>query len=258
MTNSHCTNATEAVGGVSGAQFFQGNGSYNISSRFLGVEIVDPAFNTTGFTESGGTASLGPPVGGGSGRPWRYSDAAFVDYDLSQNSTNTLFGQIAKTEHSGTNAPGSHNRINAFHIESDAANYQHPVGTVVHRVGRTSGWTTGPITRACVTTPLDQSNPYNSNAGKDLRCQYEVQAFSDNGDSGSPVFFPTGANTARLQGLAWGGRTLSDGTHFFVYSAFDLIKPRNPSKRQLRRSLHARPEQLRAYADPALTALDCA
>lgn len=223
VTNSHCTNATSAVGGVSNAQFYQGNGSYGVSGRYLGMELVDPTFQTLGFTGSGDVTSLGPPVGGGGGRPWRYSDAAFIDYDLSQNSTNALFGQIAKTEYAGTNSPGSHNRINAFQIDSDAANHQHLVGTVVHRVGRTSGWTTGPITRACVTIALDHTNPYNSNAGKDLRCQYEVQAYSNAGDSGSPVFFPTGSNTARLQGLLWGGRTQSDGTHFFIYSAFDLI-----------------------------------
>ncbi|MEM1042380.1 MAG: hypothetical protein AAGI91_07080 [Bacteroidota bacterium] len=229
VTNSHCTNASGAVGGVNSAQFYQGNGSYGNSGRYLGVEIVDPAFNTLG-RPVGATAIQGPPVGGGGGRPWRYSDATFVDYDLSQNNTNTLFGQIAKTRYAGTNSPGSHDRIAAFQIESDAASYQHIVGTVVDRVGRTSGWTTGPITRSCVTIPLDNTNPSNSNAGKDLRCQYEVRAYSDAGDSGSPVFFPTGSNTARLQGLLWGGRTESNGTRFFVYSAFHLIN------RELRRS----------------------
>ncbi len=221
VTNSHCTNASQITGGVNGANFYQGNGSYGISSRYLGIEIVDPAFSNLG-RPTGGETNLGPPIGGG-GRPWRYSDAAFVDYDLSNNNTSALFGQIAKTEYSGTNSPGSFNRINAFQIDSDAASYQQPMGMIVHRVGRTSGWTTGPITRTCFTVPLDFTNPYNSNAGKDLRCQYEVRAYSDSGDSGSPVFFPTGTNSARLQGLAWGGRTETNGIHFFIYSPFHLI-----------------------------------
>lgn len=219
VTNSHCTTWNDVVGGVNGAHFYQGTGSYGNSSRYLGVEIVDPPFNTSVPKTSGGSAkSLGLPVGGGGGRPWRYSDAAFIDFDLTANATNPLFGNIAKTEFAGTTGAGSLNRVNAFSIDSWAASSQQTVGTILQKVGRTTGWTSGAISRSCYDQQLDGTNLYNSNAGKDLRCQFEVQSYADLGDSGSPVFYSSNGTSARLHGVLWGVRP-----GYYVFSAINLV-----------------------------------
>lgn len=223
VTNSHCTNSTGALGGLNNAQFYQGTGSFGNSSRYLGVELIDPAFYTLGLTSGGATSKAGPPVGGG-GTPYRFSDAAFVDFELGSNNTSTLFGQIAKTQYSGSTSSGSFDRVNAFDITSNAETYQHPAGSTVHKVGRSTGWTTQTIIRTCTTPTLAAPNQ-----NKELRCQYESTGISQPGDSGSPVFAVTGTNTARLQGIHWGSRVFN-GVQETVYSPFDGIN------RDLRRS----------------------
>jgi hypothetical protein len=64
------------------------------------------------------------------------------------------------------------------------------VGTVVNKVGRTTGWSQGQVTRTCVNTGVTGSTVY-------LFCQNWVKATVDHGDSGSPVF----DNSNRFLGL---------------------------------------------------------
>jgi hypothetical protein len=80
-------------------------------------------------------------------------------------------------------------------VEKVSNNGDFPVSTAlsINKVGRTSGWTYGRITRACVTLG-------------NLRCQYVTDTWSEPGDSGSPMFkLASDFVGARLIGILWGG-----------------------------------------------------
>jgi hypothetical protein len=87
------------------------------------------------------------------------------------------------------------------------------VGTVVNKIGRTSGWTQGEIIATCVHT-----NVFGSNFTQ--LCQTFVSAGVLGGDSGSPVFTITGKDRATLIGILWGG----SGSSLYVFSPLKQIR----------------------------------
>lgn len=74
-----------------------------------------------------------------------------------------------------------------------------PAGTVVQKVGRSSGWTYGTVTATCRDLFADASET------QQLRCQWITSVYSEPGDSGSPIFSDAGDGSVILQGLLWGG-----------------------------------------------------
>jgi hypothetical protein len=94
-----------------------------------------------------------------------------------------------------------------------------PIGTTLDKIGRTTGWTYGSLVSTCETT-TQYENGYPT--GRTLLCQNRVNAKSDFGDSGSPVFSFTengyGGNY-ELRGILWGG----NGTQF-LYSPIENIQ----------------------------------
>jgi hypothetical protein len=89
----------------------------------------------------------------------------------------------------------------------------------LHKVGRTTGWTSGNVTNSCVTVNVSQSNIA-------LLCQTIVQRSGTvivaGGDSGSPVFRPTGSSDeVELVGILWGG---SSSGNLFVFSPLKNIQ----------------------------------
>jgi hypothetical protein len=95
-------------------------------------------------------------------------------------------------------------------------------GETAHKVGRTSGWTRGPVIASCVDVFVDGTDIV-------LLCQDIVLAGAGGGDSGAPVFerlddFVGGVSSkVLLTGLLWGGGTL-DGAPVFVFSAMENIE----------------------------------
>ena len=89
-----------------------------------------------------------------------------------------------------------------------------PVGTRVHKVGRTTGWTSGTHTNTCVTVNVSGTN-------LTLICQDLVSAGVAGGDSGSPAFQRVGGNRVKLAGVLWGGN--GAGTQF-VYSPISQVQ----------------------------------
>ena len=92
---------------------------------------------------------------------------------------------------------------------------------MVNKVGRTTGWTVGEVTRTCVDTGVSDSNIL-------LLCQVFVEASGKKqpqivagGDSGSPVFLVNGNNSATLLGGLWGGNASGS---LFVYSPIANIE----------------------------------
>lgn len=167
VTNSHCSSTK--FGKDNTVQY---QNSAGVSAERIGTEYKDPS----------------------SGRD---SDASYFSYD---SGVDRDWGHIARTTYSEVNERGSLT-IDAtyprFRITSKGTNSVQVVGELVNKVGRTSGWTQGQITRTCVTL-------------SSLPCQWEAMVWSEHGDSGSPIFQQNGssepdASRVSLWGILWGG-----------------------------------------------------
>jgi hypothetical protein len=137
----------------------------------------------------------------------------FSDSNFSDGAGSVVFdlGAIAKT--SGPNN-GSLAIAGLFSITGDGAA---TVGQTANKVGRTTGWTRGRVTRTCVNTGVSGSNIV-------LLCQDFVEnnvKIVAGGDSGSPVFRIQSNTSVTLLGNLWGGN--SSGT-LFVYSPIANIE----------------------------------
>jgi hypothetical protein len=193
ITNSHCT-ATQ--GGVEGTQYYQPTSA---TGKVIATEVADP-----------------PYVKGGAcpkGKKCRYSDASRAAY-----APGVAFGlgSIAKTtgvNNGNLSVSGSFTLTATPSLTKDFA-----LRTVAQKVGRTTGWTSGEVTRSCVNTSVSGSTVY-------LFCQTFVSdpggaTVVGGGDSGSAVF-GVGSSNVQLLGILWGG---SSDNKSFVFSPFAQIQ----------------------------------
>jgi hypothetical protein len=192
VTNTHCTNVR---GEVDGTRYYQ----ERPTSGAIATEIADPPY----FTD--------PPCP--PGRRCRFSDSAFAKYD---NPRLGSLGKIAKPV-SGEPSAGTlvlNPATSRFTVKGRAG--ARFAGDVVYKVGRTTGWTYGPVDRTCVDVAV---------AGTDviLFCQSLVTAGVGGGDSGSPVFTWSGLTDVNLVGILWGGGT-SGGQTVFAFSPLEAIE----------------------------------
>src|SRR5262245_44538011 len=194
VTNSHCT--TVQAGGT-GTLFYQN--TFDINNR-IGVEVLDPPYFVGGQCPSGERC--------------RYSDSAFVRYDA--GAVEQALGKIARPV---TVGPGNLT-VNPFLPFRIVGNANFPSnGQFLNKVGRTTGWTLGPVNKTCF--DAKKSN------GALLLCQYQVAARVGGGDSGSPVFAAgtlMGDTSATLYGILWGGDSDDDVAENFIMSPFDGIQ----------------------------------
>lgn len=175
ITASHCSSAKFAPDGL---PFYQplANGRFPA----FGLEVTDPA----------GYRCAGPL-----NAPCRYSDATFarlvfpMPFEL---------GLLVRTRQAGIDRVGSLEQDPAspyWLIYHKHASVSTPVGLTLHKVGATTGWTTGTVTRSCVRFPAMQ-----------LRCQVVSTILSSGGDSGAPVFHRFAMTSfVALYGVLWGG-----------------------------------------------------
>jgi hypothetical protein len=184
VTAAHCSNRQ---GEVDGTNYYQPLNQ--VADEFIGTEVADPDF------------FRGSPCP--RGRKCRYSDSNFSD---GANAAIFPLGAIART--SGPNN-GSLDIAGQFTITAEGAA---SVGQTANKVGRTTGWTQGTVTRTCVNTGVSGSNIV-------LLCQDFVENTAQivgGGDSGSPVFRLSGGGTnVTLLGNLWGGNSSNT---LFVYS----------------------------------------
>lgn len=199
MTNSHCT---DRQGGVEGTVYYQPTSSVDPVS--IGTEVEDPEYFRNGVCPRG--------------RKCRYSDAARAAYVAGINST---LGKIARTNGPNT---GSLEIVGEFTITGEdlrqkfTARTRKSPGEILNKVGRTTGWTQGEVTRTCVNTNVLGSN-----------ITQLCQTFVENpdvqivagGDSGSNVFKLDANGSVTLAGILWGGN--SSGT-LFVFSPLRNIE----------------------------------
>ena len=133
ITNSHCTNTQ---GGVESTAYYQPTSS--VDGTAIATEVEDPQYFKGGICPKG--------------KKCRYSDSSRARY---ANAANSQLGVIAAT--SGPNN-GSLTVTGQFSIGGkDASTSNFPVGTVVNKVGRTTGWTQGRVTNSCVNTSVSGS-----------------------------------------------------------------------------------------------------
>lgn len=146
VTNSHCSLMPYVVD----------NTSYTVGGVFAGSETEDPLGYTCGF------------------RVCRGSDANFV----SGGSMPLAVGRILRTI--GVNSGSltvDQSRPYFYVVQSGSNLFQ---GQTVHKVGRTTGWTSGSIVSTC----KDATPTVNTV----MTCGYEANYGRGGGDSGSPVF----------------------------------------------------------------------
>jgi hypothetical protein len=190
VTASHCS---DTQGSVDGTQYYQPLNQ--VPAEFIGSEIADPAYRRN---------IAGCPRG----RVCRYSDSNFSE---GADGVGFALGSIART--SGPNN-GSLEIAGTFTIVGEGAA---TVGQTANKIGRTTGWGQGEVTRTCVHTGVSGSKIV-------LLCQdfveNDVQIVAG-GDSGSPVFRINSSNNVTLLGNLWGGN--SSGT-LFVYSPMSGIE----------------------------------
>jgi hypothetical protein len=189
VTASHCT---IIQGGVEGTPYRQPLES--VRPIQIATETVDPTY----------------PAGGScpAGRNCRRSDAAFAKYI---NGTQNTLGRIARTSRIN---PNDRTIVGSWTITSDASSSSFTIGLRVNKVGRTTGWSQGPVTGTCVNVNVSGTNITQL-------CQTIVSATVAGGDSGADVFTITSGTNVRLNGVLWGGS--GDGKTF-VFSPLANVK----------------------------------
>ena len=195
VTNSHCT---KTQGGSEGTDFHQPNDPLWGSNQ-VGDEIADPSYFTGGSCPTN--------------RKCRFSDSAFVKY----NGSSYSMGLIARPTSWNTGSLTISSSKPTLRITSE----DNPVyGTILDKIGRTTGWTYGKVTGTCITVDVGNSNVT-------LLCQSNVSRLSgshkmsDSGDSGSPVFKWSSSGNVTLHGILWGG---SNNHSVFWFSPMYLIE----------------------------------
>jgi hypothetical protein len=194
ITNSHCTNNQGSTGSTA---YYQPSSS--VDSSPIAYEAHDPS-----YTKLAGCSR---------GKVCRYSDAARALYVAGAESTR---GSIAKT--TGVNN-GSLSVAGAFTVTTqDNSTTNFSAGTLVNKVGRTTGWSSGNVTSSCATVNV-------SGSSIQLLCQTLVQrsgsVIVQGGDSGSPVFHIASGDNVTLVGILWGGNSSGD---LFVFSPLKSIQ----------------------------------
>ncbi|HLL48529.1 MAG TPA: hypothetical protein VK399_17645 [Longimicrobiaceae bacterium] len=174
LTNSHCSPYFWAT---------DRNDMYMPTDwgAFIGEEYYDKGGDSCGFLSS---------------RLCRQSDMAVYTVRVSERR-----GNIARTTGFAEGSWG----VGSIEIDQNnplfkivAAEYNHPaVGDLLNKVGRSTGWTRGIVSRTCVERKTDYSD-------RILRCQDHVYMGAAFGDSGSPVFKVNSDGTAILYGMLWG------------------------------------------------------
>jgi hypothetical protein len=189
VTASHCTSTQ---GGVEATPYWQPLQS--VRPVQVATETVDPGYTTSGACPAG--------------RRCRRSDAAFARYI---NGTGNTLGRIART---ATTSQTDRTIVGGWTITADAGSSSFTVGLQLNKVGRTTGWSQGPVTNTCVTVNV---------SGSDITqlCQTIVSARVAGGDSGADVFRISSGTNVRLSGVLWGAST--DGK-VFVFSPLANVK----------------------------------
>jgi hypothetical protein len=195
VNNSHCSRERS---NMLSTPYWQPS---RVAANFIGEEVHDAPFFT------------GPPCPGG--RVCRWSDSLGARY---APGVNNVLGIIYRTLFPGTTNEGSLIIDPANPTWQIVGENVTMVGQTLHKTGRTSGWTMGPVTATC----------QDVNTGNiTLFCQHRIMNLRQGGDSGSPYYRRIDeANNVHLAGLHWGGSGFDA-----VMSPIQNIRQDNPGPR---------------------------
>jgi hypothetical protein len=205
VTNSHCSNVQG--GTTPTTDYYQATrgGAVADPANFIAREAEDPEYTMFG--------AAGCPLG----RRCRTSDAARAKYSAGSP---FVLGRIARPAFENVVAGQDTILIDAANPQFTivAEQMRGVVGQRLNKVGRTTGWTSGPITATCVDINITASEITQL-------CQDLVNARVAGGDSGSPVFGLNTDGTAFLAGILWGSSTnLQTGAVQFIMSPLAQVK----------------------------------
>jgi hypothetical protein len=190
---SHCT---PVEGGSDFADIYQHRNAG--ASYVIGREDLDPVYRPS-------------IVGCPTGLLCRWSDAALVRRNAGQA---WAYATIAQTSKSNNDRISTQQSITLVPsrwdvIEEVGVPY---VGLFLHKVSRTTGWTSGYVNFTCLTWYLP--------GNRALLCQDLVNYYNGDGDSGAPVFQVEEARIVYLAGIHWGG----DGSSTGILSSLSNIE----------------------------------
>jgi hypothetical protein len=188
----------------------------SVENSFIGWEIYDPEFHSAGGHCFWPRCRWSNMIGGG------YAAGVGVE-----------FGHLYRTLFPGTVVddtpePGSLEIDPAdsrFRIVAEAP---YPLaGQTLHKVGRGTGWTAGPVFDTCINVSVGGQPVLTV-----LPCQDRFTSAWGAGDTGSPVFRRLGADTddrVVLHGLAWGATSTAAGPGLpplprVVFSSMEMIR----------------------------------
>jgi hypothetical protein len=196
LTASHCT---QNYAGPTSRVFYQPGNSY---SDRVGVEAINPAWSTTGC---------------GPGASYcRATDAALIRYDSNISSQK----RVAQSSTVGTGNSSGNLTIGTWYGVGGSGGAG--MGQEVHKTGRTTGTTRGPVTGTCVNAGVFA--PVNT----EVPCAYEAQARANGGDSGSPVYYFPYVLQPQYRatvGILWGTYVPAPGeTYKIYYNGLDQIQ----------------------------------
>jgi hypothetical protein len=198
LTNSHCSSALFSADDTA---FYQAGGNI-FGNDYVAKEVVDPPPNA---------ALTGCP----SGRRCRVSEAAYSEFDIG---TTGIVGQLACPKNMCGNGSACDPEMKDLGDKvtiTGLAAARPTMGKLLVKIGRSTGWTHGTVTRTCIDVNVKDTDVT-------LLCQYEVAAAGGPGDSGAPVFEPVpGEEKGILTGILWGGP--DDGSSF-SFSPIDAIE----------------------------------
>lgn len=170
VTNAHCSADRGRLD----------NSAYKYKGKYLGDELKDPEFgNNCDWMVWQGCKNADANIFGA-------ADA------------HAAIGYIARPQYFHI---GAHDDVQFVVIDTLNPHFEITstgdtrTGTLVDKVGVRTGWTYGVVERTCVDV--------STNANTKFRCQHLAKYASDNGDSGSPVFYWNGS-TVQFLGIHWG------------------------------------------------------
>ena len=126
------------------------------------------------------------------------------------NSSNGLFARIVTPSGNQLKPLTVAGRFSVTSQDNSTTSFA--IGSIFNKVGRTTGWTQGPVSRTCVNTNVLGSKIHQL-------CQTFVTAGVNGGDSGSPVFRITSGDNVQFVGILWGG-----GSDYYVMSPLASIQ----------------------------------
>lgn len=209
------------------ARRWPGGSNYFITASHCTYDLFDDDPSATKAVQAYGVDTVGveavDPNGWTCGPFWdrdecRYSDAAAYAYYAGVVDS-VGFGTIARPE-GPPGTGGSSGNVNIDPVRprfNVTGSVNWPIqGDSVHKVGITTGWTAGKVTKTCYIQDFSETGPHPEYW---VLCTYDTDYRAEGGDSGSPVFIRSDTANVLLAGVNFA----KDDNYRGLFSSFGAI-----------------------------------